>query len=158
MKYVVGVSDMKVSTRAGDLIVTHALGSCIGLAIHDPVACVGGVLHYMLPQAKIDEEKAAKNPYMFGDVAIPALFRRAYDRGATKENLRLVMAGGAQVFGGRDFFDIGKRNIVIARKLFWKNNVMIAAEDVGGQIPRTLFLEIGSGLTWYTSHGERFEL
>ena len=158
VRYTVGVSDMSLSACAGDLIVTHALGSCIGVAIHDPTACVGGILHYMLPLSTIDAARAASNPYMFGDTGIPAFFQEAYRLGAKKENMRVVIAGGAQVFEKKDFFDIGKRNIVIARKLFWKNNLMIAAEHVEGHIPRTLFLEIGSGKTWMTSRGVRCDL
>ncbi len=158
MKHIVGVSDMKLSRTSGEVIVTHALGSCIGVAIHDPVACVGGILHYMLPRSNVDPEKARQKPCMFGDTGIPLLFQEAYRLGAAKENLRVVIAGGAQVFAQKDFFDIGKRNTVIARKIFWKNKVMIAAEHVGDHIPRTLFLEIGSGTTWFTSHGERVDL
>ena len=95
---------------------------------------------------------------MFGDIAIPMLFEEAYRLGAKKERLRVVIAGGAQVFEREDTFAIGKRNIVIARKLFWKNNILIAAEHVGDSIPRTLFLEIGSGRTWFSSRGENVEL
>jgi chemotaxis protein CheD len=153
MKHTVGVSDMKLSAVRGDVIITHALGSCIGIAIHDPVAGVGGILHYMLPLSTIDSSKAADNPFMFGDTGIPRLFEEAYKMGAKKENLRVVMAGGAQVFEDRDFFDIGKRNTVIARKLFWKNNVMIAAENVGGHVPRTMYLEIETGATYFTTRG-----
>ncbi|MDD5675093.1 MAG: chemotaxis protein CheD [Chitinivibrionales bacterium] len=157
-KHTVGVSEMLIGTKAGETIVTHALGSCIGLAIHDATACVGGILHYMLPLSSVDEQKAAQNPFMFGDSGIPQFFMQAYKLGATKENLRVVMAGGAQVFEKQDFFDIGNRNIIIARKAFWKNNVLIAAEHVGGHLPRTLYLEIGSGRTWFTTHGESFDL
>ena len=92
MRYTVGVSDMKISNQAGDIVVTHALGSCIGIAIHDPVAHVGGILHYMLPVSKVDPEKAKNNPMMFGDTGVPALFQEAYRMGAKKENLRVVMA------------------------------------------------------------------
>jgi chemotaxis protein CheD len=158
MKYIVGVSDMKISNQAGDVIVTHALGSCIGIAIHDPRACVGGIIHYMLPLSKVDEQKAAQNPYMFGDTGIPQFFKEAYALGASKEDLRVVMAGGAQVFEQQDFFDIGKRNAVVARKSFWKNNVMIAAENIGGHLPRTLYLEVGTGHSWFCSRGEVVEL
>ncbi|MBD3420474.1 MAG: chemotaxis protein CheD [Chitinivibrionales bacterium] len=158
MRYTVGVSDMQVCSCPGDVIVTHALGSCIGIAIHDAEAQVGGILHYMLPAAKVDPHKAEKNPCMFGDTGIPLLFKTAYSMGATKENLRVVMAGGAQVFAKKDFFDIGKRNIVVARKMFWKNNVMIAAEEVAGHIPRTLYLEVGGGRAYFTSHGQRVDL
>jgi chemotaxis protein CheD len=158
MKYTVGVSDMKLSNCPGDIIVTHALGSCIGVAIHDPVSGVGGILHYMLPVAKVDEKKAEQNPFMFGDTGIPLLFQEAYKIGAIKEKLRVVIAGGAQVFEDRDFFDIGKRNTVIARKLFWKNNILIAGENVGGHLPRTMYLEIGPGTTYFTTRGERCDL
>jgi chemotaxis protein CheD len=158
MKYTVGVSDMKVCSVVGDVIVTHALGSCIGVAVYDPEAHVGGILHYMLPLSKVDAAKADANPFMFGDTGIPLLFEEAYRQGAHKENLRVVMAGGAQVFEDQDFFDIGNRNTIIARKLFWKNHVMIAAEHVGGHIPRTLYLELGSGRTWFSSHGQVVDL
>lgn len=158
MKHTVGVSDMIVSKERGDLIVTHALGSCVGVAIHDTNACVGGILHYMLPVSQVDPAKAEANPFMFGDIGIPRLFEAAYALGAKKENIRVVIAGGAQLFEKEDTFAIGKRNVVIARKLFWKNNVLITAEDVGGSKPRTFYLEIGSGKTWFSSRGEVTEL
>jgi chemotaxis protein CheD len=158
MRYTVGVSDMKLSNCPGDIVVTHALGSCIGLAIHDNEAGVGGILHYMLPESKLDIEKAQANPFMFGDTGIPFLFTEAYKLGASKERLRVVMAGGANVFGGADAFSIGKRNEIMARKLFWKNNVLVDKEHTGDSISRTLYLEIGSGKTWIVSMGQRIDL
>lgn len=154
MRYTVGISEMLFGSAEGDLIVTHALGSCIGVSIHDPFAKVGGILHYMLPMSSLDKEKAEKNPLMFGDSGIPEFFKEAYKLGAKKERLRVVIAGGANVIAGSHQFDIGNRNIVIARKLFWKNNILIAAENVGGTIPRTMYLEVGTGKSWFTSRGE----
>jgi len=158
VRYTVGISEMNFGCSQGDLIVTHALGSCIGIAIHDSHSKIGGILHYMLPSSSLDPVKAQTNPLMFGDSGIPEFFKEAYRLGARKENLRVVMAGGANVISGNHNFDIGNRNIVIARKLFWKNNIMIDAEHIAGNIPRTLFLEIGSGHTWFTSRGESVEL
>jgi len=65
MKYIVQVGDMKVGVK-GDEIVTHALGSCLGLMVYDPVAHVGGLLHAMLPLGKINPQKAESNPYVCG--------------------------------------------------------------------------------------------
>jgi chemotaxis protein CheD len=158
MKTIVGVSEMFLSNRSGDIIVTHALGSCIGIALFDPVACVGGLLHYMLPQSKIDIDKATSNPYMFGDVGIPAFFFAAYKLGAKKENICVTMAGGAEIIDKCDFFNIGSRNIAIARKMFWKNGIMITAEQTGGNVPRTMYLEIGSGKSWIVTAGQRTDL
>lgn len=158
MKHIVGVSDMKLSNTEGDQVVTFALGSCIGIAIYDPVAKVGGILHYMLPQSKIDSKKAELNPFMFGDTGIPLFFKSAYELGAAKGRLRVVMAGGAAVIDMKDRFNIGKRNITIARKLFWKNNILIDSEHVGDSISRTLYLDISSGRVWFTNKGEEVEL
>lgn len=158
MRLVVGIAEMQVTNQPDDLLVTHALGSCIGIAIHDPVACVGAILHYMLPLSSLDLAKAARNPYMFGDTGIPTLFQKAYKAGATKENLRVCMAGGASVIQDTQNFDIGARNVVIARKLFWKNAVLISAEHVGGTAPRTLYLDMTNGSSWFTSGRDRVEL
>jgi len=158
MRHTVGIAEMCLSRSGDDIVVTHALGSCIGVALYDPVAMVGGILHYMLPMSSMDANKAAVNPLMFGDTGIPALFMKAYEFGAKKDNMRVVMAGGANVISGSEHFNIGQRNITIARKLFWKNGVLVAAEHVGNDFPRTLYLDMATGHTWFTSRGETFEL
>ena len=55
---VVGIADMKCSNNLDDILITYALGSCIGIAIYDPSVKVGGLLHYMLPDSNLDKEKA----------------------------------------------------------------------------------------------------
>lgn len=153
MDIVVGVADMKVSNEPGVVLVTYSLSSCIGLAIHDPVAQVGGMLHYMLPDSSLDGRKAKKNPYMFGDTGIPALFRETYKLGAKKSRLRVIVVGGAQILDQKGLFNIGKRNYTVLRKLFWKNNVMTDFEEVGGNVNRTLKLEIKTGQAWLKVSG-----
>ncbi len=153
MDIVVRVADMKVSNEPGVVLVTYSLSSCIGLAIHDPVAQVGGMLHYMLPESSIDGRKAKKNPYMFGDTGIPALFRETYKLGAKKSRLRVIVVGGAQILDQKGLFNIGKRNYTVLRKLFWKNNVMTDFEEVGGNVNRTLKLEIKTGQAWLKVSG-----
>ena len=67
MNVIVGVADMKVSNDPEAMLVTHSLGSCIGLAIYDPVVKAGGLLHYMLPESSLDGRKAKKKPlYVWG--------------------------------------------------------------------------------------------
>ena len=68
----------------GDVLVTHALGSCIGVAIYDPVAVVGGMLHFMLPDSSVNPQRAVESPWMFANVAIPQFFSRVYELGAIK--------------------------------------------------------------------------
>lgn len=148
MQLVVGVADLKVSRNAQHTLVTHALGSCIGVAIYDPCAQVGGILHYMLPESSLDPARARENPCMFADTGLPRLFRECYALGAAKPRLKIKVAGGGQVLGGQEHFQIGRRNYAALRKIFLKNNVLIDNEDVGGCQARTLFLDIATGRTW----------
>jgi chemotaxis protein CheD len=145
MKVVVGIADMKVSNNVKETLITYSLGSCIGLAIWDPVARAGGMLHYMLPESRLDRDRAVKNPFMFADTGIPALFKEAYRLGASKSRLVVSVVGGSQILDPSGMFNIGKRNYQMLQKLFAKNNIRIAKEDVGGCVNRTISLDIGTG-------------
>lgn len=158
---VVGVADLKLSKTPGERLVTYALGSCLGLVIHDPVAKVTGLLHVMLPESGIDPTKAARNPAMFVDTGVPALFKASYALGAKKERMIVKVAGGAHAGAtpDADSFQIGKRNVLALRKLLWKNNVILHAHDVGGQqTSRTLYVDVATGAVTMRSGGRTVEL
>ena len=145
---VVGVADVKLSRTPGERLITYALGSCLGVVIHDPVAGVAGLLHVMLPDGAIDRAKAERNPSMFVDTGVPMLFREAYRLGAKKERIVVKVAGGAHSGATEDAdqFQIGKRNVLMLRKLLWKNNVLLHAHDVGGhQTSRTMVVDVATG-------------
>lgn len=154
MNIVVGVADMKVSNDPNSVLVTYSLGSCIGISVYDQAAKVGGLLHFMLPESSLDPSKAEKNPFMFADTGIPALFKAAYGLGATKQRMKVVVVGGAQVLDQQGFFNIGKRNHMAVRKMFWKNNVMTQYEDVGGNSNRTLKMSVKDGKIWLKVSGQ----
>ena len=156
MNIIIGVSDMKVSNNPRDTLITYSLGSCIGVIIYDPTVKVGGLLHFMLPDSELDKDKAQKNPYMFADTGIPSLFKQSYKLGAVKQRMRVVVVGGAQVLDQKGFFNIGKRNYMAVRKIFWKNKVMVDYEDIGGSVNRTVKLDIGSGDVWLKVSGREF--
>ena len=144
MKHVVVVGDMKVGV-AGDELVTHALGSCLGLMIHDPVTQVGGLLHAMLPLSKINPAKAEANPFMFVDTGVPKLFNTVYQLGGLKKRLVVKAAGCGQPLGNDEMFKIGERNYTILKKLLWKNNILLDSEDVGGTSSRTVHFDVSTG-------------
>jgi chemotaxis protein CheD len=148
MKTVVGVSDLRVSQNVHEMIVTYALGSCLGITAYDPVARVGGLLHVMLPRAKADPEKAKAKPAMYVDSGLSELLNGIYALGAQKRNLKISVAGGATMKRdlSDDYFKIGKRNFTMFRKLLWKNGLMITAQDVGGRRSRTMAIRIADGL------------
>jgi len=159
VKYVVGVADMKLARECGDLIVTHALGSCLGIAVHDPAARVGGLLHVMMPLSSVNPEKAKVNPFMFVDTGVPLFFRSLFGAGVVKGRMVVKVAGGANVQDAQnDRFGIGQRNYTVLKKMFWKNGVLIDAEEVGGACPRTMYLDIDTGHVWLNTAGVERDL
>lgn len=142
---IVGISDLKVSGQPDDTLITYALGSCIGVAVYDPVMRVGGLLHFMLPDSTLDANKARENAAMFADTGIPLLFKSCYAMGAEKRRMIVKVAGGASILDDGNYFRIGQKNITALRKIFWRNNVLIDAEDTGRSCNRTVRLEMSSG-------------
>lgn len=136
---------MKASDDPDVTLATHSLGSCIGVAVYDPAAKVGGLLHYMLPESELDPNKAKTRPLMFADTGIPLLFKACYKLGAVKGRMIAKIAGGSQIMDASGVFNIGKRNYAALRKMFWRNNVLVDAEDIGGTSNRTMWLSIATG-------------
>jgi chemotaxis protein CheD len=153
LKHIVGVADMKVSNNPNESIVTYSLGSCIGIVIYDSFVRVGGILHYMLPESSLDMGKAALRPYMFADTGIPKLFKTAYELGASKQRIKIYVAGGAEILDQKGFFNIGRRNYMALKKIFLKNKVAIDWQDVGGNVNRTVKLEMATGDVYVKSSG-----
>lgn len=153
MIHVVVVADMMVAGN-GDTIVTHALGSCLGLMVYDPVAKVGGLLHAMLPLSKINVQKAKENPFMFVDTGVPALFKKIYAAGGQKQRMVVKAAGCGNPLDKSEIFKIGQKNYTLLKKLLWKNGLLLKAEDVGGVSSRTVYFDIRSGIVKIKSCGK----
>ena len=83
-RIVVGMADCRVAAEPGAVLITYALGSCIGLTMYDPVTGVGGLLHFMLPDSTLDPARSAQNPCMFADTGIAWLLQNLTARGASK--------------------------------------------------------------------------
>ncbi len=158
MDQVVDIADLQVSNDPRVTLVTYSLGSCIGVTIWDPQTRVGGMLHYMLPESSLSKDKAKANPAMFADTGVPKLFRAAYELGAAKKRLIVKIAGGSQLLDDNGTFNIGKRNYVMLRKIFWKNGILIDAEDVGGSVSRTVRLNITEGTVTVKNRSREVEL
>ena len=142
---VVGIGDCKVTDEPVEMV-TYALGSCIAVVIWDPVARVGGLLHFMLPESAVDRDmQGLANPYRYADTGTPLLFRAAYEKGAEKRRLVVRLAGGANVVDAGGVFNIGRRNYAAVRKILWKAGVLVHGEDVGGAVSRTVRLEVATG-------------
>lgn len=154
----IDIADGKVSNDPDAVLVTYSLGSCVGVAVYDPIIRVGGIIHCMLPIARVDPQKAETKPFMFVDTGMSKFLTMLFDHGLTRANAIIKVAGCARILDNSNLFRIGERNHTVLRKMLWKNGLMINAEQIGGSVSRTLRLEIGSGRCMLRSAGVESEL
>ena len=143
--FTVGISDLKVC-RAPDIVVTYALGSCIGICMADTVAGVGGLSHIMLPDST-QSQNGKDMPMRFADTAVPMLINQLVSMGASRSRLTAKIAGGAVMFAAAsDRFNIGERNIAAVTEALKKANIPIVAKDVGLDYGRTVYFYPETGI------------
>lgn len=144
---VVGISEMHVTRNPSSVLVAYSLGSCVGLSLYDTRSKVGGLLHAMMPLSTADPSKALAKPAMYTDTGVSALLQALFDMGATRRTLVAKVAGAATNMENGGLFRIGERNYMVLRKVLWKNDILIAAEDIGGTAARTMTLDMATGRT-----------
>lgn len=143
-----------MSNSAGKIIKTMALGSCVGLIIIADNQKIAGMAHVALPDSTIHNGKALQMPGYFADTAIKALLSKFAKYGQIERRKLVVkLIGGANVMDPSNIFNIGKRNVLILRKILWKNRIVPRAEDVGGTYSRTVWVEVGTGRVFASSPG-----
>jgi len=142
----IGISDMNV-VRGGDSIITYALGSCVGVALYDSTRKIAGLAHVLMPSSK-DVRDGNINVMKYVDTAVPELVKRMERAGASPYALVAKIAGGAQMFAisGSAQFNIGDRNVLMAREALQKLRIQIVAQDVGSNYGRTVELFSDSGI------------
>ena len=134
----VGMADLKIC-RAPDGVTTLGLGSCVGVALRDPVTKIGGLAHVMLPDST--RIKNNTNIYKFADTGIDELVRLLVNEGASKTRLVAKIAGGAQMFSFQnksDMVRVGEQNVAASKKKLSEMGIPILAEDTGLNYGRTV--------------------
>lgn len=137
----VGIAESEV-TADDAVLTTSGLGSCVGVALYDPVTTVGGLVHVMLPTADGRDGDPAK----FADTGVDYLIGEMERTGADPNRVRAKLAGGSDML---DFSDdgatIGARNVEQVRAALARNDVPIAGEDLGGDHGRSIRFETETG-------------
>lgn len=142
----VGMADLKIA-KEPDILTTLGLGSCVGIALYDPITKIGGLAHIMLPdstQIKNNENKAK-----FADTALDVLLQEMQDIGARKTRLIAKIAGGAHMFEFKNMNDmmcIGARNIAAVLRALEQKNIPVMAQDTGENYGRTIELDTQNGI------------
>lgn len=141
----VGMADLNIA-KTPDSLTTLGLGSCIGLTLYDPVAKVGGLVHYMLPDST--KLKNNSNIAKFGDTGIRELYNKMIANGASPSRMVAKIAGGAKMFevsGLSNVGNVGERNAEEAKIMLKELKIRLIAEDTGLNYGRTVVLDCENG-------------
>ena len=134
----VGMADLKVCVSP-DSITTLGLGSCVGIALRDPVTKIGGLAHIMLPDSTTIRNNS--NIPKFADTGIEELVRQVTKKGANRNRLVAKIAGGAQMFSfgsTSEAVRVGERNVKSVKQKLAEMKIPILAEDTGKNFGRTV--------------------
>jgi len=150
----VGIGEWKIA-REPQRLITLGLGSCVGVALYDQRAAIGGLAHVMLPDSKQFQE--ITNRAKFADLAIPDLVEEMLRWGASKGSIIAKVAGGAQMFSSADHrlttLNIGERNATMVLKTLQALGIPVVAQDTGGNYGRTMILDTASGKVFIRALG-----
>ena len=134
----VGMADLNICVSP-DSIITLGLGSCVDIAIRDPITKIGGLAHIMLPDSTTIRNNS--NIPKFADTGIEELVKQIVRRGADRGRLVAKIAGGAQMFGfqsNSEMVRVGERNVEATKRKLGQLRIPILAEDTGKNFGRTV--------------------
>lgn len=140
----VGIADMAITRQEG-ILITYALGSCIGISFYDPTIKLGALLHIMLPEAANMRES---NVLKFADTGIQETIRKMSVFGGMKSRYICKIAGGAKMFeiqGAGGIGNIGERNAESVKNVLRAEQIRLARQDVGANYARTMLLDVATG-------------
>lgn len=152
-KLIVGIADMKMAQNEG-MLITYALGSCIGICLYDPLIRLAALVHVMLP---LNMETGRRSPLKYADTGIRETLKKMQEKGALQNRIVAKIAGGAKMFdvpGGGSLGNIGQRNIESTHLVLRKEGIRLLREDVGGSTARTLLFDAASGQACVRSYGK----
>jgi chemotaxis protein CheD len=154
---VVGVGEFRVVAQP-ERLMCIGLGSCVGIAIYDLGAQIGGLIHAMLPRYEEGRDKTNASKYV--DSSVMLMVDELLEMGATRPALRAKMVGGAQMFSfiSSDTLNIGLRNSQVAREVLKKESIPLLAEDVGGTKGRTIVFSSSDGSVRISKGGENSQI
>ena len=154
----VGIGEYHVSSKADDVIKTFALGSCVAVIVYDRVQKRAGLIHFALPDSSINLIKAQEKPGYFVDTGMPKFLQSMRVNGSNRRDVSIKLAGGSMIMDTEKRFDIGKRNVLAIKKYLWRYQLGTIAEDIGGDISRTVSLSVASGEVVISSSGQTWGL
>jgi chemotaxis protein CheD len=117
-----------------DVMLVTVLGSCVSACLRDPVAGIGGMNHFMLPEAGGGD--TAGDSARYGGYAMEVLINELLKRGADRGRLEAKVFGGGAVLPGFTINNIGQRNGRFVLDYLRAEGIPVAAQDLLDVYPR----------------------
>lgn len=131
------------STNGPEMIST-VLGSCVSIALYDPIAGVGGMNHFMLAKdTSIPNDNSNQLMGRFGEYAMKLLIEDMEKKGAQFSRCTAKVFGGGNIFNSplNGVANVGDANIKFAFEFLKKHNITIKSSDTGGNLPRKIYFD-----------------
>jgi chemotaxis protein CheD len=125
-----------------DTLLTTVLGSCVAACLHDPVAGVGGMNHFLLAETS-DGARFRDEEMRYGAFAMEVLINDLMKLGARRDRLEAKLFGGAKLFDSLN--DVGAANAAFARRFLEDEGIPIVASSLGGRRARRVEFWPGAG-------------
>lgn len=116
-----------------DILLVTTLGSCVAACLRDPLAGVGGMNHFLLPEGGSDP---ASETARYGGYAMEMLINELIKRGAARSRLEAKLFGAASVNPHLAGASVGQRNAAFARDYLRQEGIRLLAHDLLGSHPR----------------------
>lgn len=152
---IVGIGDIKIA-EAPNILETRGLGSCVGVTVYDTKKKIGGLAHVMLPcYSKCNEVLTEATKFRYANYSLPFMISKMIFMGCSTDNMIGKIFGGASMFKRKSkTLDIGKKNVEAAKKFLRDNSVKLVAQHVEGEMGRSIFFNLNSGVVKVIIYGK----
>jgi chemotaxis protein CheD len=135
----IGIGELVVAKSPA--ILRTLVGSCVGIALYDPLRKLGGMAHVVHPESngRLDQ------PGKYADTAIPELIRDLTRLGGEQRRLVAKYAGGAKMLNAFSYNPIGDLNAEMIERILTQIGIPVLGKDCGGKHGRRLAMDLTSG-------------
>jgi chemotaxis protein CheD len=124
-----------------DVLIMTTLGSCIAACLWDRERRIGGMNHFMLPDAGGTGADGGR----YGSYAMELLINEMMKRGASRLTLEAKVFGGGAVISGMNTINVGERNTSFVLDYLKTERIPVVSKDVLDIYPRKVCFFPGSG-------------
>jgi len=144
MLHIVEIGGMAFSDKPSDVIITHALASCVAVTAYCRTKKAAGMIHIALP--KTSGNSSVHREGYFAEIGLPLFLERfTSDYNCVWGEFDLRIYGGANSINGNDVFDIGSKNLLSIKKILNNYSLNYRIVATGGYVSRTIELSVSSG-------------